>query len=423
MFDYNSSAKRKPPSLQPAPLPYTSFPLFSATIQDSPISASTLSSRRPDIKSHDGIRPSNQAHPSGAFKRPNSPSKPTPSSSTEPMVTAKDFAESQQFKESQQDGAHEYTTSYQAINDQPSDGDSRFMESFLPLPNNTSRSTIDILPRPDGQSAAKDKLNVPPAGIHDRYVSRFFDPIDVLDSMSETGKPTLHRSTLPSTLPSHTKKETATKEEHHQPIFEIFNAELSKEGDSMSKTLRNLLGAVLKGQEEIGKMHLNLEGLRGVNDTYEQVNDWKKEDGKDTDNKDLEQKLERREKGVDEIMQKLDSLSQSLRSYHDLGTPKISFHHSHLPAHPQDSKLRNESTGTVDPSFDTTKRSLHHSFKEQAQPSSVTKHPLSADTGGNFPVPTEKSAVDVSPDANYPCQSNASLEKSRQPSPNEGTDS
>lgn len=73
----------------------------------------------------------------------------------------------------------------------------------------------------------------------------------------------------------------------------------------MSKKLRHLLETVLKGQELVGKMHFNLEGL-GEDDGLEQEErGGKGEDEKKANYKGIEDRLEKREKGVDEIMEKV----------------------------------------------------------------------------------------------------------------------
>lgn len=75
----------------------------------------------------------------------------------------------------------------------------------------------------------------------------------------------------------------------------------------MSKKLRHLLETVLKGQEQVGKMHFGLEEL-GEDDGLEtEEKGGKKEDEKGKMYKMLEDRLERREKGVDEIMEKVGS--------------------------------------------------------------------------------------------------------------------
>lgn len=73
----------------------------------------------------------------------------------------------------------------------------------------------------------------------------------------------------------------------------------------MSRKLRHLLETVLKGQEQVGKMHFNLEGL-GEDDGLEQEEKGgTEEDDKKKDYKGIEDRLQRREKGVDEIMEKV----------------------------------------------------------------------------------------------------------------------
>lgn len=73
----------------------------------------------------------------------------------------------------------------------------------------------------------------------------------------------------------------------------------------MSKKLRHLLETVLKGQEQVGKMHFNLEGLGEDDDLEQEERGGKGEDEKRTNYKGIEDRLKKREKGVDEIMEKV----------------------------------------------------------------------------------------------------------------------
>lgn len=73
----------------------------------------------------------------------------------------------------------------------------------------------------------------------------------------------------------------------------------------MSRKLRHLLETVLKGQEQVGKMHFNLEGLGEDDDLEQEEKGGTEEDDKKKDYKGIEDRLQRREKGVDEIMEKV----------------------------------------------------------------------------------------------------------------------
>jgi hypothetical protein len=49
-----------------------------------------------------------------------------------------------------------------------------------------------------------------------------------------------------------------------KPIFELFNAELDTPAEEMVRVMKDHLREVLKAQEEVGRMHLALEGLMEV---------------------------------------------------------------------------------------------------------------------------------------------------------------
>ncbi|WVQ98518.1 hypothetical protein IAU59_005644 [Kwoniella sp. CBS 9459] len=215
-------------------------------------------------------------------------------------------------------------------------------ESFMILPGDETslpRSSMDAS-RPAQSSHHKrpnrqldDPSLIPPPSVHDSYVSRYVEPLvpPLLPSgqSPETLRPGLNRSTsapghphAPSLLPSAIPLPPAggggsaeREQDTNQPIFKIFDAQLSEDGANMSKKLRGYLEVVLKGQEEVGRMHLELEGL-GLG---EKGKNWYGTAGM------KEEAAEKREKGVDEIMRRLDEISDTLRNYHQLGTPKLSF--------------------------------------------------------------------------------------------------
>ncbi|RXK39532.1 hypothetical protein M231_03201 [Tremella mesenterica] len=111
--------------------------------------------------------------------------------------------------------------------------------------------------------------------------------------------------------------------EEEKSIFKIFKASLSPDGDNMLRLLKNHLEDALKVQEEIGRMHLALEDLRPVElQVQDGLRAWTLEDENKGKGEDV---LGDREKGVDEIMDRLGTLSDKLRSYHQLGTPRLSF--------------------------------------------------------------------------------------------------
>ncbi|KAK8869990.1 hypothetical protein IAR55_000560 [Kwoniella newhampshirensis] len=231
-----------------------------------------------------------------------------------------------------------------------------------------------------------DPSLIPPASVHDPYISAFIRPLETSPletsppgGLGDVSRPTMHRSSsapghpasqlLPSALPSNSvdgpviglvdEDERPNRVENDQdddedggsstgggrrgkqPIFEIFNASLSSDGSKMSNDLRGYLETVLKGQEEVAKLHLDLEDL-GLGLGYTSERD--SEEGEKKMKEDGEQRLDKREKGVEEIMRRLDSLSQSLRTYHHLGTPKLSFSHNN----PQGSRNKSR-TQSMDP--------------------------------------------------------------------------
>lgn len=188
-------------------------------------------------------------------------------------------------------------------------------DGFMILSDMSSHTSNNALPPPrQANLTPHSHLNVPPPSVNDPYVSRFIKPTEP----SDPRRPSLHRSSsapgehqahslLPPALPLGPEGDGAWKDVHQQPVFEVFNGELTEEGNQMSKKLRHLLETVLKGQEQVGKMHFGLEEL-GEDDGLEtEEKGGKKEDEKGKMYKMLEDRLERREKGVDEIMEKVGS--------------------------------------------------------------------------------------------------------------------
>lgn len=106
-----------------------------------------------------------------------------------------------------------------------------------------------------------------------------------------------------------------------QPLFRIFSAQLDVTAEEMVRRLKAHLGEVLKVQEEVGSMHLKLEGLgtqtgpgggRDV-DVNASVEMRKKEDrdrsgeGEGPDGPEVGGMVDSREKGVEEIMERVSS--------------------------------------------------------------------------------------------------------------------
>jgi hypothetical protein len=155
---------------------------------------------------------------------------------------------------------------------------------------------------------------IPPAGIHDAYVGRFLSP---LDPPAESRAPPLVRSNsapgVPQTnapgtslLPSALADEggVADVDDCGKPIFEIFDAELVGGAKGMVRALKGHLEEVLKVQEEVGRMHLALEGLGPFGrDEEEQRDDGQGED-KEKD-QDEGESVAKRQQGVEEIMDRV----------------------------------------------------------------------------------------------------------------------
>lgn len=235
---------------------------------------------------------------------------PQSTSSHRFSVTARDFAPppppSNTSKEQQPQQQQKTTQTAKENRKKLSDDDFNFLSD--------SSSPMSANPPPPRQTSLTPDthLNLPPPSVHDPYVSSFIKPTGPVDHR----RPSLHRSSsapgehqshplLPSALPPGREGDGGPKDVHQQPIFEVFNAELSAEGSEMSRKLRHLLETVLKGQEQVGKMHFNLEGL-GEDDGLEQEEKGGiEEDDKKKDYKGIEDRLQRREKGVDEIMEKV----------------------------------------------------------------------------------------------------------------------
>lgn len=165
-----------------------------------------------------------------------------------------------------------------------SDGDS----SFVILPGGVASTSQESLPRRiKATRAISEKRILPPASVHDAYVSRFtasHDPAPtqppsptaledrppIFRTASAPGVPVSSPSSnrlLPSALPENAVSleeptiGTAAECEEGKPIFEMFDANLSVTAEEMVKRLKRHLEDVLKAQEEIGRMHLSLEKL------------------------------------------------------------------------------------------------------------------------------------------------------------------
>ncbi|OCF55193.1 hypothetical protein L486_07306 [Kwoniella mangroviensis CBS 10435] len=234
-------------------------------------------------------------------------------------------------------------------------------DSFSLLPGDDTslpKSSIDLSSHKERErDVIHDPNLIPPVSIHDKYVSKHIQPLtspSTLEarpsmtrstsapghphhshSQSATSPPTDSKGLLPSAIPSEDSTTNAAGgQQGNQPIYEIFNANLSKDGMEMSKNLRGYLEVVLKGQEQLSKMHLQLEGSgMGANGIWQVDKDDNVDGDGKKDEKEVKSKIEERQKGVEDIMHRLFEISDTLRNYHQLGTPKLGFprQHPHPP--------------------------------------------------------------------------------------------
>ncbi|GFZ46340.1 hypothetical protein JCM24511_04587 [Saitozyma sp. JCM 24511] len=198
-------------------------------------------------------------------------------------------------------------------------------------------------PEPPTKEHTEPPHRIPPPSVHDAYVSRFLSPLDT--SPDGTSRPPLVRSNsapgvpqsavsegsalLPSALAD--EKPLLDDDECGKPIFDIFGAELSEGGKDMVRALKGHLEEVLKVQEEVGRMHLALEGLGDYAAQAEERHTSESEARQSNG----DEVVAKREKGIEEIMDRLGALSDQLRTYHSIGTPKLSFPApaTHQPKH------------------------------------------------------------------------------------------
>ena len=194
---------------------------------------------------------------------------------------------------------------------------------------------------------------IPPPSIHDDYVSKFIVPIispvteerpGLPRSNSAPGVPHINTNTAQEGLQPSPLRETKQGAEG-KPIFEIFNADFNTTGSDLVRSLKGHLEDVLRVQEEIGRMHLSLEkvglGEEALNEKASNPptaspripttpGTPRREAGtasapSTAGSSRTDEAVAKREKGVDEIMDKLGELSTRLQTYHSLGTPRLSF--------------------------------------------------------------------------------------------------
>ncbi|ORY25740.1 hypothetical protein BCR39DRAFT_543180 [Naematelia encephala] len=284
--------------------------------------------------------------------------------------------------------------------------------SFLPLASDGTSSSFFSHPlSPIGENKPFDTSLIPPESSHDAYLSWFMTPLDtssrpnVARHSSAPGIPNNANAISSSySFPSPLLHKEAKADPN--PIYEIFDADLSKGADDLAKRLKSHLEDVLRVQEEIGRMHLGLEDLdvgfegldalddedgvaRDQNDTPGDKGDTpgsvgKKEGGGAGVGKEA---LSRREKGVEDIMERLGKLSEGLRTYHEQGTPRLIFPTS------------NESTAHAQPKLRTQSISIgelaSHRYNTTT-PSKLSRPPIDSSSNVN------QSPADLSPSRPFP---------------------
>lgn len=104
---------------------------------------------------------------------------------------------------------------------------------------------------------------------------------------------------LPSALAD--EKPLLDDDECGKPIFDIFGAELSEGGKDMVRALKGHLEEVLKVQEEVGRMHLALEGLGDYAAQAEEKHTSESEARQSNG----DEVVAKREKGIEEIMDRV----------------------------------------------------------------------------------------------------------------------
>lgn len=193
--------------------------------------------------------------------------------------------------------------------------------SFVILTDDKSSEleTPHILSPPPSRKPPPPKL-IPPESVHDVYLSSYFNPINpaptepnsparpepLVRASSAPGKQTLDSANLlpsplnqsPDPLAKPPQNGAASKlkgsELEGKPIFEIFDAELTDDGEGLARALKGHLEGVLKVQEEVGRMHLALEGMGLEDGLIGEVREGEEADP-----------MRRREQGVDEIMKRV----------------------------------------------------------------------------------------------------------------------
>jgi hypothetical protein len=209
---------------------------------------------------------SSSSHPQATANSPRTPPYPTLSRVDEDAIDPATYAS----------GAPLVVKDYAKVDEDEESSESKSLEqddiggfgNAMPVP------ILQAPPR--GRSAVP--RSIPPPSVHDAYLSSIIPP---LQTQSSPTRPPIPRSiTAPDHSPANIRVASSsllpsvfaptptrgTTGEHHdaKPIFEIFDAALSAPAGEMVKALKGHLDGVLRVQEEIGRMHLALEGLVGV---------------------------------------------------------------------------------------------------------------------------------------------------------------
>lgn len=224
--------------------------------------------------------------------------------------------------------------------------DDKTAGSFVILSDRDTKSVSDqyevpliSAPPPPRRQTTAPKM-IPPESVHDNYVSSYFTSLNpaptepnspvrpgpllrassapgasVADSPSKKLLPSpidvnTPNSMLPNSVktpgisliaPSATTPSTAnitTSELENKPIFEVFNAELTDDGEAMVRIMKAHLDGVLGVQERVGRMHLSLEGM-GLEDENDLQGVEVGADGH------TEDALQKRQRGIEEIMKQV----------------------------------------------------------------------------------------------------------------------
>jgi hypothetical protein len=158
----------------------------------------------------------------------------------------------------------------------------------------------DYAQSPSSSLPDNEPLTIPPESINDNYLSSLTRP----SPQRSTSAPNTH-DLLPSVM------------QDDKPIFEVLDANLSETAEIMAQALRTHIDGILKAQEEIGAMHLALEHIGMGQKIWSQQSTpavqaspsledkTQSPDKKQSSNGDDEDALSKREKGVEEIMNRV----------------------------------------------------------------------------------------------------------------------